>query len=132
MTEEIEDLVAKKHASEGTPHEKHATLLCSERILATRMAYIETTKRELRSMKKGSKLWWKKASYIMGKKAKDCNIPALKDDTGEWVMDPTEMANLIQSSTLQHRTENQVPITHPLTIITQHQHCQVFYLSNIV
>ena len=31
----------------------------------------------------------------MGKKAKDCNIPALKDDTGEWVMDPTGKANLI-------------------------------------
>ena len=98
MTDEIGKLVAEKHAAEGTPDEELATVTCSQKILETRMADIETTKGELRRMKKGSKLWWKKVRYIMGGKAKDCNIPALKGDRGEWVMNPIGKANHISKT----------------------------------
>ena len=92
---EIIKCVADKHAAKGTPNEEYMTELCSRVIFDTRMAYIEKTKSELKSMKKGSKLWWKKVAYLMGATAKDCNIPALKDDSGEWVMDSPGKANLI-------------------------------------
>ena len=50
------------------------------------------------SMKQGSKLWWKLASFIMGSASKECNIPALKTDVGEWIMDAPGKANLIATT----------------------------------
>ena len=59
MTPEIVQCIADKHASEGTDQEKHLTEICSQTILEARIAFIQSTRAELKSMKHGSNLWWK-------------------------------------------------------------------------
>ena len=62
MTEKIVELVAKKHALEGTAHEKEARDLCSQQIVQTKTEYVHKTKEELKEMQGGSKQWWKTMS----------------------------------------------------------------------
>ena len=68
MTQEIIECIAAKHAAEGTPDEERLTQLCSDKILATRSAYISKTKGELKKMKQGPKLLWKKVSFIFAQR----------------------------------------------------------------
>ena len=104
MTQTIVDCIAAKHAAVGTHEEERLTEICSKEILKTRFAYIQALKTKLRSMKQGSKLWWKKVYEILGGKSKECNIPALQDDTGSWIMDAQGKAKLI-SKTLSGKWE---------------------------
>ena len=95
MTEEIVDMVAKKHAAEGTAQENEARDRCSEKMAQTKAEYVQRTKESLKDMKEGSKQWWKTSSELLGAPSKICNIPALKDMDGNWVKDPGPKADLL-------------------------------------
>ena len=70
------------------------TIRCSEVILQKSIAYTARTKTELKNMR-SSKPFRKKPSELLGADTKICNIPALKDEHGKWVMDPKPKADLL-------------------------------------
>ena len=95
MNEKILEARARKREAEGTELEEAMTIRCSEVILQRRLAYIARTKIELKNMKRGSKQFCKKSAELLGADTKICNIPALKDEHGKWVMDPKPKADLL-------------------------------------
>ena len=94
MTEEIVSHVKAKREAAGTEHEKEAIEKCSEVILKTREAYIARTRAKLISMKRGSKLWWRTSSALVGNATRACSIPALRAETGEWTLGQKSKADL--------------------------------------
>ena len=95
LTDEIVQCIREKHEAEGTEREAIKVLECSEKIMQARERYIERTRQELAKMKDNSKQWWKKTNEIQGAPGKVCNIPALKNASNEWVLDPAEKATLV-------------------------------------
>ena len=81
--------------AEGTEFEQERAEECSAKIMRAREQYISKTKAELKSYKDKPKLWWKTTNILSGAPAKICSIPALKDPSKEWILNPVEKANLI-------------------------------------
>ena len=94
LTEEIVQSQARKKAAEGTEQEVQTTLEHSDLVRKTREEYIQTTRSWLQTIKKSSKLWWRKAGNILGVPDRVCSIPALTNDEDNWVMDSKGKANL--------------------------------------
>jgi len=62
-------------------------------------------------MSPSSKQWWAKARELLGDEAKVCNIPALKNENGEWIIDAKGKADLLaktfhEKCTLAEREQN--------------------------
>ena len=95
LTERAVAAVAARDAADGTGGEPEAIIECSRVLKEEREAYIDKTKRDLVRMNPSSKLWWAKARELLGDEAKVCNIPALKTDDGEWIIDPKGKADLL-------------------------------------
>ena len=95
LNEEILELISAKHSAAGTEHEVEAVQKCSEAIRIAREEYINRTREELKAMKPQSKQWWNKSGTILGDDAKACAIPALKNESGEWVRTPEGKSQLL-------------------------------------
>ena len=46
-------------------------------------------------MPQGSKQWWTKVRGLLGEEIKKCNIPALQEEDGTWIIDARGKANLL-------------------------------------
>ena len=85
LTDEVLKLVEAKHKAKGTEGETAAAVACSEGTLQAYWKYVQRVKDELSKLKPGARKWWTKSRELLELKGKTCSIPALKDNTGEWV-----------------------------------------------
>ena len=81
----------KNNAADGA--QRTAAARCSEILFEEYLAYVQRMRDKLGKAKRGSKLWWKLSSEIVGKSGKASSIPAMKSPTG-WVLEPAGKAEL--------------------------------------
>ena len=81
----------EKAQSAGTDDFARAQVACSRGLLAAHERYIVRTRDRLRSLPRGSKLWWRLSQVLAGKQRKEHSC-ALRID-GQWVCDATSKAN---------------------------------------
>ena len=86
-----------KHLYENTDSYNFHRDQCSDLLAAKYRAYIERTKLELASLKKGSKKWWKLIHSLMHRRKAVSSIPALKHDD-QWVVESPDKASLFAVS----------------------------------
>ena len=67
---------------------------CSEVLLSEYHKYIAKIRTEMQALPRGSKKWWKMNSILLHRKSKSCSIPALRDESGTWILDAQSKANL--------------------------------------
>ena len=77
-------LIESKRKAEGTPGEAQAKLACSIGLAAERQRYVANLNGTLRTLPRGSKLWWIKSRELMRMQGKHQGIPALRTDDGNW------------------------------------------------
>ena len=86
--------MAARNAAEGTIHEQAAIAASSKGLLSAYNAWVDKRKTVLANLKRGSKLWWKRAREIMLLRQPMCSIPALKEESGSPVRSAEGKANL--------------------------------------
>ena len=94
LTDKVLNLVQKKRDAAGTPEETKAAEECSEALLQEYKAWVQRTREELATLKRGSKKWWAKTRELLNQKGKCSHVPALKNTEGEWVTEPKQKAQL--------------------------------------
>ena len=107
----------EKHAAQGTPRETDAARICSETLMQEYYGFVRSSREELATMKKGSKLWWTIAKHLLQAKSKISNVPALKVK-GEWKTDAEDKANAFafafsEKCILRDEIENEYSVMSP-------------------
>jgi hypothetical protein len=88
------ELVAAKRAAEGTAREEECRKACSAAIMDEYGKYVARERSELQAMRRGLKQWWSKARRLMQRKNRLSSVPALRDTSGQWLMDAKCKADL--------------------------------------
>ena len=94
LNRRVLDLVARKQLAEGTVDEATAIRACSAGIMEEFQLHTAGVRKDMRSMQRGCKQWWKKTKELMDQRARVSSIPALKTREGEWVTSAADKANL--------------------------------------
>ena len=97
LTEECLQLVEEKTLASGTEFFPVACLQCSAGLLQAHNFFIERTRAKLRSLRRGSKLWWKLSNSILSRIAKPSASPLKKTD-GSWAVDSRDKADVFAKS----------------------------------
>ena len=95
LTEDIMQLVVKKHAARGTAEYDFAVKACSDQILAGYHEFASGARKKLLEARRGSKQWWTLSRELLMQRTKIESIPALKADDGSWVHNPAGKAELL-------------------------------------
>ena len=101
LNQTCRDAITGKHESEGTPQYVEKQIECSDILMKEYEAYIARTRRELQDCKRGSKKWWQLNAVLLRRKSKACSIPAMKHESGEWLLDAEDKANLFAITWMQ-------------------------------
>ena len=106
--------IAAKHASEGSVQYETARDHCSDVITAEYKKHVARIHEKIKACPRGSKRWWKLNDELLNRRSKACAIPALKTDTGEWLLAPADKANWFaivwaQKSTLPPTSDDSFP-----------------------
>ena len=88
-------LVRAKERAAGTEDYPRACAQCSAGIMEEYEAYIRRTRDELRELRRGSKLWWRKSRALLHKLAATSSIPGLKTRSGDWILGAKAKADLL-------------------------------------
>ena len=112
LNEAVETLVKQKLQAVGTTDERKAAEKCSAGILANFLEYTRKCAHELCQLLPSSKAWWAKTRQLLDIKPKTSNIPALKSESGAWIIEPKAKAKLFAEKfsskyTLIAREQNQ-------------------------
>ena len=92
------DAIEARNKAEGCVDEENQVLECSAILKEEREKHITKTKLQIKALKPGSKQWHAKSSELLGDEPKTCNIPALKDEKGAWVLSPKGKADLLATT----------------------------------
>ena len=95
LTPEIMRLTEEQEIAEGTEQKQIAIENCSAEISKSRFEYTARKRQEMKDMPKGSRLWWRTSAEALGKPARVCSIPALKNSDRAWVTEPRAIATLL-------------------------------------
>ena len=87
--------IEAKCAASGTPEFHHLERTCSAVLTVSFRAYQQQLRQSLSSLPKASKEWWKVSRELLNRKSKVSTIASLKDESGMWVLDPKDKANLL-------------------------------------
>ena len=94
LNDEVLSLVKAKHESIGTDIELAARDACSNGIVAAFLKYVQDEKDLLLQLRRASKGWWTKTRRLLQHKGVSSSIPALKDESKHWILDPVGKANV--------------------------------------
>ena len=86
--------IRNKHMHENESDYSMHCNRCSEVLLSEYHKYIAKIRKEMQALPRGSKKWWKMNSILLHRKSKSCSIPALRDESGTWILDAQSKANL--------------------------------------
>ena len=105
MNETCLNAIRAKLATTGSEEQVFAASECSRILFAEYLTYVCRMRDKLRTVKRGSKLWWKLTSEITCASTKCSQIPALKSLTG-WVLDAKGKADLF-ANTFEEKSQFQ-------------------------
>lgn len=91
-------LVKAKQAAHGTPGERAAAETCSQGMKRAFDKWADCMEIKLASMSRSSRGWWSLANNLQKLKKKQCAIPALKNNNGDWILENNEKAKLLRST----------------------------------
>lgn len=94
MNDDVLLLVEKKHEAVGTSAEHAARDACSRGIREAFLNYVQKKKESLPQLRPATKGWWTKTRRFLQHKGASSSIPALKDESKEWILDPVGKADL--------------------------------------
>jgi hypothetical protein len=94
MNDEVQDLVRKKHAAVGTSVEYAARDACSRGMMEAFSKYVQDEREALLQLRQASKGWWTKTRRLLHHQGRTSSIPALKDESKQWILDPASKADL--------------------------------------
>ena len=98
LTDKCKEAISRKRAAFGQPEFVQKRDDCSQILSEAYQTFVQKTRLELLSLKKGSKQWWKQARQLMRSAAPQANMPTLKRDDGSWATSPTDKANLLSET----------------------------------
>jgi hypothetical protein len=89
------EAVRRKYAAWGTPRQSEESIQCSHVLFQQYLSHVGATKEKLRTMKRGSKAWWKLSKTLLHKTTTAISIPALRVVDGSWARSSLDKANLL-------------------------------------
>jgi len=98
LNDRCKSAVLQKQSAVGTDGYAAACLSCSKILREEYGAYVLSVKRRLARLRSGSKQFWSLSKKLLLSDTSSSGIPALKDDSGNWVRLPSEKANLFAIS----------------------------------
>ena len=98
LTDTCKEAISRKRAAFGQPEFVQKRDDCSQILNEAYQTFVQKTRLELLSLKKGSKQWWKQARQLMRSAVPQANMPTLKRDDGSWATSPTDKANLLSET----------------------------------
>ena len=98
LNDRCRQLVQQKVAAAGTDGASDAAALCSRGLLEEYRKWVENMRARMRSLRRGSKEWWKLSRQLLGRVAASSGMPALRDASGTWVFESKDKANLLAST----------------------------------
>ena len=126
----VVDLVLQKRLAEGTDKEVECRKRCSEAIMEEYGKYIQKERCSLLQLPRGGKGWWSKSKRLMQKRCAVSSIPALRGESGEWVLDPKEKADLyVRTMSKKHTIAEAVQ--NEYTVIDNRRHCAQIHLPKL-
>ena len=94
LDERCRAAIRHKQAREGSSQYKDACELCTHTLRVAYAGYVDSIRKELRSLPKGSKKWWAVSKTLMDNAPSKAGIPPLRNPAGEWVHDGQGKAEL--------------------------------------
>eukprot|EP00959_Pyramimonas_sp_CCMP1952_P089038 1862967-Pyramimonas_sp.AAC.1 len=91
------ECIRQKAAAAGSDAFPSAVRACSSALLTAYHAFVERTRRRLKSLRPGSKGWWNISRELMSKVSKS-SCPPLRRESGSWSVAAAEKAELFASS----------------------------------
>ena len=88
--------IREKQSREGRTDYKEFVDKCNAVIWDEFSRYVSRSKKRLAKLPRGSKKWWRFSSALMEKSSGPAGIPALKDESGNWILDSHDKANLFE------------------------------------
>ncbi len=85
--------IQRKHECSGLASFEDAARACTNTISAAHAVFIDKKKAELRSLKRGSKKWWKIAKGLLDGATTNAGIPSLRAADGSWIHDAVGKAD---------------------------------------
>jgi hypothetical protein len=95
LTERIVQLVADKHAANGTPQYEEAVKACSAGMLNEYEKFTSDVRKKLLGARRGSKQWCTLSRELLMQRTRVEGIPALRADDGSWARDAACKAELL-------------------------------------
>jgi len=95
LDEHCLDLIREKKRAWGTPLQAEVSETCSRGLFEHFSRYAQTVKKELKTMKRSSKEWWKFSKKLMHKASTNSSISALKYPDGSWARTAKDKAELL-------------------------------------
>lgn len=92
------DLVAKKHAAQGTPDYELIRDKCTKGLLHEFQSHSMRMKSKISGLPTSSKKWWKLCNSLMIKKNCPDHIPPLRKDDGSWALSALEKGEALSES----------------------------------
>ena len=86
-------MLRAKVASAGSGKFHDAAVACSIGLLAAHERYVCRTREKLKSLRRGSKQWWRLSSQLLGRLPTHTS-PGLRQSDGTWVLESAAKANL--------------------------------------
>ena len=90
------------------PAYESAVTECIRGLVSEYFKFIPRTREKLKTLRRGSKQWWRLSAQLTNKSVISSDIPALKDDD-KWVLEAAGKANLLErtfaSKCILHRIE---------------------------
>ena len=98
LNNRVKVAVSEKVAAAGTAREHQAAAACSKVIAEEREAWVWKMKKEMLSLPRGSRAWWKKEKQLQQKQTQPSGIPALRNPDKKWAMDSKSKADLLAAT----------------------------------
>jgi hypothetical protein len=98
MNDRVLGAVAAKQAATGMPHEKDARGECATCIIEEYHKHVNRQRAILQKTKQNSKPWWTITRRLLQQKGTTSNIPALKNEAGDWLLEPKQKADLFANT----------------------------------
>ena len=98
INEKCRQLIADKIAAYGTPSYERKRDLCSQGLYNSYSQFLSGTKDRIHKHPSSSKHWWHLSRRLLSRACPTSSIPPIKEEHGNWVVDPYLKAELFSKS----------------------------------
>ena len=95
LIDEIEAF-KKQQAAFGTDNFAHLHQQYLRTVESAKAVYVESLRAKISSLPRNDRRWWALTRQLLNNKVKMCSIPNLKNETGAWLTDGFDKAELFR------------------------------------